>query len=651
MKTKSEIYIHRILKLLLENDILRISDIAKTIKLSDKTIRNYIKQLNVMLKDNELGEIETKQGVGIRLVATNMQKTKLTTSIKEMMIPAHIESSEARMYDVLKLLFMSGKNQRVTSQSISEMMYLSLPTTMKVLDDAKAWLLQFGIELVTSRNEGLLLVSEELNYRLACKHLIIDLSQYYAIDMVLKELLFGVNLPLIKEIIIKSERERKIDFAEESFYDCFIFTCMAIQRYLKGHLVKVNEAELKTLESYSEYGFAASIFDKFSSYSHIDIPEEEIGFLSIQILCAKVIETEYVYDTKQLLNEFNNKIDDYVHKLIIVLSNVLDINLTEDLDLKKGLVMHLKSCIFRLKYERSNHDRLTKFIKNEYQQTFRISWVVSVLFEEYFSLKITEAELSYIVLYIQSALERNRKPIIATLVTSNGMGVNHFLCDRIQRKFPEIKDIEIMSTHDYSSSKAIHKKLILSTSDIKDTNVVIIDDFLSEASIQLISEKLDELDKDKAKEEVKFDVLCHQLFEPDLIFCNLEVKSKEELIKRMCQRLLQKGYVIEGFYNSVIEREQANSTSIGNSCATPHGDQQYINDSRICIATLQQEIPWDEEYVSVVFLMVVKTNNPTEITKTQLFCIQYLNLVETMEQVNELKRFETSEEFYKYLVR
>ena len=92
-----------------------------------------------------------------------------------------------------------------------------------------------------------------------------------------------------------------------------------------------------------------------------------------------------------------------------------------------------------MKYNRSANNELTGYIKNEYTTTFRVSWLISVLFEEYFNLKITEDELSFITIYIQSALERNSKPISAILVSNASNGINQMICDKLRRNCDEIK--------------------------------------------------------------------------------------------------------------------------------------------------------------------------------------------------------------------
>ena len=115
-----------------------------------------------------------------------------------------------------------------------------------------------------------------------------------------------------------------------------------------------------------------------------------------------------------MLREYDNKLQEFVRKIISVVSNVLNVDLTHDEALVHGLLIHMRPTLFRLRYERGHTNGLTNYIKTEYKKTFRVAWLISVLFEEYFDLKVSEDELGYIVLYIQSALERNENPVSYT---------------------------------------------------------------------------------------------------------------------------------------------------------------------------------------------------------------------------------------------
>ena len=406
------------------------------------------------------------------------------------------------------------------------------------------------------------------------------------------------------------------------------------------------------LQKYNEYSFAEAIFKKLGAHFNMTLPTEEKAFLSIQILCSKLIDSGYSADSGEVLREYDNKLQEFVRKIISVVSNVLNVDLTHDEALVHGLLIHMRPTLFRLRYERGHTNGLTSYIKTEYKKTFRVAWLISVLFEEYFDLKVSEDELGYIVLYIQSALERNENPVRTMLVSASGMGINQMLCDKICRSFSLIHSVKVVSVHDFKIEKVEDVDLILTTRELglHDPRIVEIDDFLSDASIQKINHWIRNTILNKVS-EAQFDADCHQLFEPDLIFTHLEIDDKPALLKFLCDRLVRKGYVTRKYVKTVLDREAFTPTSIGNGVAIPHGDQNEINEARVVIATLEKPILWDSEQVDVIFLLVVKMTNDFEIRRTQAFYKQYIKLVGTDDQVNVLRNFQTNVDFYKYLIK
>ena len=316
------------------------------------------------------------------------------------------------------------------------------------------------------------------------------------------------------------------------------------------------------------------------------------------------------------------------------------------------LTIHLRPTIFRLKYNRSANNELTGYIKNEYTTTFRVSWLISVLFEEYFNLKITEDELSFITIYIQSALERNSKPISAILVSNASNGINQMICDKLRRNCDEIKKIHVQSMHDFSLARC-KDDLILTTKNLhsEDDRIVEIDDWLSDSNLNCVKDKIKELSVQKQDRPARFNAICHELFEPDLIFCHLKVKDKKSLLSMLCNKLVDKGYVTKKYFKTVMERENMTPTSIGNGVAIPHGDTQEVNTAKIVIATLDKPILWDSKYVDVVFLLVVKFSTDFEIRRTQQFYKQYIKLVDGDEQVSILRGFTSNIDFYRFLIQ
>ena len=520
-----------------------------------------------------------------------------------------------------------NSKKRLTSKDLADTLYLSVPTMLKVISDCKDWLNMFDIKLNVIRNKGIELEYSETSYRLALKNYITKLDETHSIYEGITYFMPGLQVDIIKDAILN------------------------VTNKIKN--LNISKKEFEVLSQYSEYHLAEKIYKKIQRYIHVDIPDGEIAFLSIQILCSKMIDYEAMpYDTESLIEQYDAKLKEFVEKMIDVISNVTNVDLRQDTELYNGLLIHLRPTIFRLKYNRSTNNELTGYIKNEYTTTFRVSWLISVLFEEYFNLKITEDELSFITIYIQSALERNSKPISAILVSNASNGINQMICDKLRRNCDEIKKIHVQSMHDFSLARC-KDDLILTTKNLhsEDDRIVEIDDWLSDSNLNCVKDKIKELSVQKQDRPARFNAICHELFEPDLIFCHLKVKDKKSLLSMLCNKLVDKGYVTKKYFKTVMERENMTPTSIGNGVAIPHGDTQEVNTAKIVIATLDKPILWDSKYVDVVFLLVVKFSTDFEIRRTQQFYKQYIKLVDGDEQVSILRGFTSNIDFYRFLIQ
>ena len=79
------------------------------------------------------------------------------------------------------------------------------------------------------------------------------------------------------------------------------------------------------------------------------------------------------------------------------------------------------------------------FIKKEYKNVFRASWAISILFEEYYGLQITEDEIGYIVLYIQAAIESKKHQYRTVMVSNFNMGHTQLVKEKIKKSVQEIE--------------------------------------------------------------------------------------------------------------------------------------------------------------------------------------------------------------------
>ena len=95
-----------------------------------------------------------------------------------------------------------------------------------------------------------------------------------------------------------------------------------------------------------------------------------------------------------------------------------------------------------------------------------------------------------------------------------------------------------------------------------------------------------------------------RLLNPELMHLNIKASSKNEVLNRMANRMVEYGYVTERYILSIHEREIMAPTVFKNMVALPHGSPEEIIQPAISIMTLATPIMWDDEHpVDCVFML------------------------------------------------
>lgn len=464
----------------------------------------------------------------------------------------------------------------------------------------------------------------------------------------------NIDIDLIKKAIIETENEWNYRFTDTSFYEILIYCCLAYQRKDISIPKLIHQEDQEILERYNEYPFTIAIFKKLHEKLHVIFSNEDVLFLATQILCSKFIGVDNSDDVISIISKYDQKILDFIDEMLVIIGNILEVDLSHDPKLKESLIFHLRPTIFRLRYGSPQSNSLVNFIKTEYKTVFRAAWSISIMFEKYFGLQITEDELGYIVLYIQCALERRNHFYRAVLLAGSNQGHAQLFSERIRKIVPEIQVLDVVSYHDFKLYNYTDYDIIISSQDLKekDKRIVVIPNLLSETGIITLRNFMDNLNLKISKEINPFEPICFQLFSPELIFIGETFDKKEDVLRYMCDRMEMKGFVTHKFFDSVMEREKATTTSIGNQVALPHGAMCEVNDSHVGIAILKHPVAWDdEEDVDVIFLLAFKMETHEEIRRIQSFYKQYISLIETDEKVKLIRNKATSIELYQYLIQ
>ena len=653
-KKKDAEYSLAILKILYDTGTIRAQNLSEKIGLSEKTIRGKVRMVDEFLNEHEMGSIELRPHVGVVLNQNAKQRRVLSSYLKSH-LPEEIVRETTRMNKALKLLLLSVKDKKgITTQKIADQLYLSVPTTQKIVQDCEDWLKAFHITLQSVRRKGLIIQASEENYRQVLKEYILSVDSDEKPNEDLQYFLPGLNISSIEKILQEVEKEWNFNFTDSSYANILIYICVALYENLQGRKylsLKYGDVE-KNVAACTEYRFSKALYQRLNDHLGLSERKEEIGFLTVQILCSQVID-DPTNNPQKMVQEYDEKLNDFIRKTISVVSEVMNVDLTKDESLYGGLVNHIRPLLFRLRYGMSSENLATVYLREKYISTLRVSWLISTLFEEYFHMSISDNELSYIALYIQSALDRNSRPLKALLVSNLNMSISQLITDKLLHHVSDIKECKILSTHEFSTLKSIDADIILSLAELDSTDnrILILPDPFADSNYDLIRDRIAEIKKNTYPKSFRFDVVCHSLFEPELMLTHVHYTDKKKVLKDMCAKLTAKGYAAPGYYQTVVEREEVSTTSIGLDVAIPHGNMKYTNESKLVIATLDEPIDWGTEKVSVVFLLNILMKNENEIAKWQEFYRQFIKLVESEDSVKKLLSFHNEVELYYFLIQ
>jgi len=124
-----------------------------------------------------------------------------------------------------------------------------------------------------------------------------------------------------------------------------------------------------------------------------------------------------------------------------------------------------------------------------------------------------------------------------------------------------------------------------------------------------------------------------RIFSQRILFQNPKETGKEQIINKLAFTLEEKGAVNENFINDIKDREKWVSTYIGSGIAIPHTVRfGNINYSQAAIAVYDQPIDWDGYQVSLICMFAIKEDGD------KYFNLLYEKFTRNMENIKKAKR-------------
>lgn len=576
------------------------SKLCEELNISVRTLRNDIKNMKVELFSNGI-EIISKHAVGYSLKIND--ETKYYQYIENMMK----EESESQMLipiypedriNYLIRMFLT-ENDYIKIEDICERIFVSRSTLSNDLKEVRNKLHYFHLDLETKPSYGMKIKGTEFHKR-SC------ISQYFFHteghdDIFLSKLPASNEQKIISSLLYQTMLEEKFKLTDIGFQNLVIHIMIA--------LIRLEESIQQTFFSYDdavkeshEYEIAKRICRKLEDTFSINFPEIETYFITLHLLGKKAVQ----YETNSLM--FAEEYDNLLDNILDDIKDKYNLDLSGDISLHTSLILHLLPMMNRLKYKMVIQNPLIEQIKQENGLAFDISVMVAQTIEEKYNLEVSENEMGYIALHFALAIERYKKILPKKniiIICASGMGSSQILLYKIRQKFKDsIESIYVTELYELENIDQSLYDFILTTVPIPFKTVIpsyYVQYFLTNKDIVLLS--------DAFKDNNNSMNFIDEYFCEELLFNDLQGKTKEELIHEMCERIKQVKDIDNNFEKEVLRREKLSVTEFGNYIAMPHPLKPITDETFVTVGILKKTVKWKEKYVKYIFLLSVKKDS------------------------------------------
>ena len=641
-----------------------ITELAKLINKTGRTVRSYLDELEEEFKDYGL-EIVRKSNVGVYITMEEKDRLKLVNTINEDKLPglkADCFSSRYRHNYILKTLI-DGRFS-YTIKMFADELYCSKSTIVNELGYVEKWLLNYNLSLRRRQNQGLWIEGLENDCRRAYKDLLKDIQDKeetfdelnvndveldYRIDLVdftkIKSMFPKINLFIIQRIIQEAEKELGFYFTDQAFINLITHISITIERLRNNRTVSNFDNYYESIKDEKEYKIAKWVVEELSKEFKVRFPEEEIGYITIHMLGEKIQENYTSDECLTIIENLDAEYTDMAKEIIALSSSILNVDLSKDEGLLPRLVLHLRPTVMRLKFGLTLTNPILSRIKQEYTNIFGVAWACSSIFESKFGVTINEDEVGFLTLHLALANEKAKYKIKTVVVCSSGVGTSQLVASKLAKKFDNLEITHILPFNMLSQKISEEAELIITT--IRNFKMiekfVYISTLVNEEDIRNIENTIKRVKMLKAKHAAYLDLEADKklgnkqeesIFDKELCYLDSEFKSFPETIKYYGKIMEEKGYAKPGFYEDILRREKEGFTYIGKGIAIPHSTDNYVNKSKICLVKFKNHISWQDNKLDFIFILCLKFS---DIGTTKKFFRNFYTMLESDELIYKIK--------------
>jgi len=609
-----------IIELLRQKNDFTSEQLGKILSVSERTIRNRIKDINEMLI-NHGGVVVSQRGQGYHLdIINNDLFGKWLDSIHDEaeIIP---NSPEERANYIINYLL--DQKEYVLIDDLCDLLYVARNTMTADLKKVEQILYKYNLSIERRPNYGIRIAGKEADKR----QCIIDYlmrNQAY-----LKTKLKNVSSMMVfGDALSREFHMNEFVTSVDNYRDIKNMVYVTYKRAKNGFPIDFDEAYKRNVKERIPEAIV-SLTDRFisligSDYSALNNEDEKL-YIAMQIAGRGNI----INGQKQTTNI---DIDELINNMLLEVKKGLKVDFTGDFDLLMALKNHMEALDIRMKYYISIDNPIISEVKKKYSLAYALAAYACNYLSEHYGKRISEDEVGYIAILFELALEKKNKPVSkknVVIVCASGNSTSRFFVHKYKEAFGSyLENVYECSAKEINDFDFAGKKI-----DYCFTTLNV--DFVLPVPCYRISVLPSEGEIKKFQKIFDMDNLSYllQYYDEQLFIPHLKADTKENALEQMCEFISSRTEVPDNFLDMVLSREKHGLTSFGNLAATPHPDRTCTERNVVCIGILDEPINWGSNDVQVIILMSLSTDEQQD---SRLFIETLTEFISNEDTVKDL---------------
>ena len=565
-----------------------VAFIAEKLGVSERTIRNDIRQINDDLEGSAV--IEGSQGRYTLRIFDPEQYRKAFDKICN--IDGVFGTPRGRQNYVFGELMRA--DAPLLTDELAYEMNVGRTTLISDLKRLREEIEPYGLSIVGKTSKGMILQGKELDIRTYVLETCFDaLYDDYPLDHDIIEL-------------VRAELTRKA-FEKQVGRQFERYLLLMMDRFLTGHFIGKLTDAYYNLTANGEFFNVNKLIDQIGGILHVDFPVEEKIFAFLPIAGMR---TPADLGSVQEM-ELDATIGPLSEKIMAQIKAEMDISI-DPRDFAEEFAYHLMFMLNRLRFKIHQPNAILEELKTKFPLAYEMSGIAARVIEKDQGLKVNQDERGHLASYFGVFLEENhlgqRRPFRIAVICGTGRVTARLISVQLKRIVDSQVQIKTMSDTAASPELLEGFDVILTTVELP---------FKPSKPVIRIREIFDEkelkqkLEKARYWEQVDIPVLdsnryiMSSLLDENKVFFFEKGRSYIDALGEMIEILTDEGYIDEGFGDRLAEREEKGTMVFDNGVAIPHGIQTANDRMLLAMGIFEEPAKHKGHEVRVIFFMAL----------------------------------------------